>query len=57
VAALIAEATGIAPEISVGGRGEFSIWMDETMVAEKSRKGFPPDDVVVRAVRERLAAP
>jgi hypothetical protein len=26
------------------------------MVAEKSRKGFPSDDVVVRAVRERLAA-
>jgi predicted Rdx family selenoprotein len=56
VAALIAEATGIVPEISVGRRGEFSIWVDETMVAEKSRKGFPPDDVVVRAVKERLAA-
>ena len=56
MAALIAEATGVTPEIIVGRRSEFSIWVDETMVAEKSRKGFPSDDVVVRAVRERLAA-
>lgn len=56
MAALIAEATGVTPELNVGRRSEFSIWVDETMVAEKSRKGFPSDDVVVRAVRERLAA-
>lgn len=52
---MIAEATGAAPEIVVGRRSEFSIWVDDTMVAEKSRKGFPSDDEVVRAVRERLA--
>jgi hypothetical protein len=57
VAAMIAEATGVTPEIVVGRRSEFSIWVDDTMVAEKSRKGFPSDDLIVRAVRERLAAP
>jgi len=54
---MIAEATGVTPEIVVGRRSEFSIWVDETMVAEKSRKGFPSDDLIVRAVKERLAAP
>ena len=52
---MIAEATGITPELAVGRRSEISRWVDETMVAEKSRKGFPSDDIVVRTIRERLA--
>ena len=51
---MIAEATGVTTEIVVGRRSEFSIWVDDTLVAEKSRKGFPSDDQVIRAVRERL---
>lgn len=57
MAALIAEATGATPEIVVGRRSEFSIWVGDTMVAEKSRKGFPSDEQIIRAVRERLAKP
>ena len=57
MAALIAEATGATPEIVVGRRSEFSIWVGDTMVAEKSRKGFPSDEQIILAVRERLAKP
>lgn len=38
-----------------GARSEFSVRVDEDVVAEKSRTGFPSDDQVVRAVREALA--
>jgi hypothetical protein len=55
VAALIADATGVTPEVVVGGRGEFTIWVGDTLVAEKSRRGFPSDDVVLDAVRKNLS--
>ena len=55
MAALIAEATGTTAEIVVGRRSEFSIWVDDTLVAEKSRKGFPSDDAVIAAVKQALA--
>jgi hypothetical protein len=51
---MIAEATGATTEIVVGRRSEFSIWVDDTMVAEKSRKGFPSDDAILAGVREAL---
>lgn len=54
MAALIAEATGVTPDLVAGGRGEFTIWVDETLVAEKSRRGFPADDAVVNAVMKAL---
>jgi hypothetical protein len=57
VAALIAEATGVTPDLVPGDRGEFTIWVGDTKVAEKSRRGFPADGVAVRAVKARLAEP
>jgi hypothetical protein len=51
---MIGEATGTTPEIVVGRRSEFSIWVDDTLVAEKSRKGFPSDEAVLAAVRDAL---
>ena len=56
MAAVIAKATGVSPELVVGGRGEFTVWVDDVKVAEKSRRGFPADDAVIRAVEERLGA-
>jgi hypothetical protein len=56
VAALIAEKTGITPEVVVGRRSEFSIWVGKTMVAEKSRKGFPSDEALLAAVRKALGS-
>lgn len=55
MAALIAEATGVTPDLVVGDRGEFTIWVDQTLAAGKSRKGFPSDDAVVRAVKAGLS--
>jgi hypothetical protein len=54
VAALIAQATGITPDLVVGKRSEFTIWVGDTLVAEKSRKGFPSDDAVISAVRAAI---
>jgi hypothetical protein len=56
VAALIAEATGVTPDVVAGGRGEFTVWVDGALVAEKSRRGFPSDDAVLEAVRKGLSA-
>jgi hypothetical protein len=55
VAALIAEVTGVTPEVTPGGRGEFTIWVGDALVAEKSRRGYPSDDAVLAAVKEGLA--
>lgn len=52
MAALIKEATGLDPEVVEGARGEFSVRVDDRIVAEKSRTGFPSDDGIVAAVRQ-----
>jgi hypothetical protein len=55
VAALIEAATGVAPEVVEGARGEFSIRVDDRMVAQKSPRGFPADEAIVAAVRAALS--
>ncbi len=55
MAALIAEATGVTPDVVAGGRGEFTVWVDDALVAEKSRRGFPSDDAVLEAVTKGLS--
>ena len=52
---MIADETGITPELVEGGRSEFTIWVGDRQVAGKSLKGFPSDDTVLRAVRAALA--
>lgn len=37
-----------------GGRGEFSIAVDGTIVAQKSRTGFPTEPVILESVRAAL---
>jgi len=54
VAALIREDTGIDPELVEGTRGEFSAWVGEVKVAQKTPHGFPSDDEVRAAVRAAL---
>jgi predicted Rdx family selenoprotein len=56
VAALIAQATGVEPEVVEGARGEFSIRVGETVVARKDAGGFPDEQDVVRKVRDRLTS-
>lgn len=55
MAAVITDATGVPPEVVEGARGEFSVRVDDRIVAQKSRAGFPADDEVVDAVHRALA--
>ena len=55
MAALIKAGTGIEPELVVGGRGEFTVWVGEEAVAKKNANGFPAEDAIVRAVRLALS--
>lgn len=52
MAAEIKKATGIEPEVVEGNRGEFTVWVDQKKVAEKTTDGFPTDQEAVSAVRE-----
>ena len=54
VAALIKVATGIEPELVVGSRGEFTVWVGEETVAKKDASGFPGEAEAVAAVRRAL---
>ena len=54
MAALIKQETGIDAELIEGGRGEFTVWVDEETVAKKGANGFPVDDEVVAAVHQAL---
>ena len=51
MAARIQRDLGLETEIVEGSRGEFTVWLDDRKVAEKTSSGFPPDDAIVEAVR------
>jgi len=51
VAAQLKSDLGIDAELVVGGSGEFTVWVDERKVAEKSWGRFPDPNDVVKAVR------
>ena len=54
MAALIKDSIGADIEVEPGGRGEFSVWVDGTKVAEKSHSGFPAEQTLVETVRHAL---
>jgi hypothetical protein len=56
VAALIKSKVGADPELVEGGRGEFTVWVDDVVVAKKDPHGFPTDDEALAAVERALAA-
>ncbi|MDX6696106.1 MAG: hypothetical protein QOF02_3709 [Blastocatellia bacterium] len=39
-----------------GGRGEFTVWVDDAIVAKKSWLGFPDEQQILLAVRAALSA-
>ena len=51
---MIAQETGVKPELVEGGRSEFTIWVGERQVADKSLKGFPSDETVILPCARRL---
>lgn len=55
MAALIKKETGVPVEIVEGGRGEFTVWVGDHVVAQKSSLGFPSDEDAVAAVQQALA--
>jgi hypothetical protein len=56
VAALIKEATGVDAKLVEGQRGEYTVWVGDTLIAKKDGRGFPSDQDVLTAVRKALAA-
>jgi len=54
VAALIKTRTGADAELIEGSRGEFTVWVGDQRVAEKTSGTFPSDDEAVEAVRRAL---
>jgi hypothetical protein len=55
VAALIKNETGADTELVEGGRGEFTVWVGEELVAQKDSLGFPADDEALAAVQQAFA--
>jgi hypothetical protein len=55
VAAVIKKTTGLDPELVEGGRGEFTVWVGEKLVAQKDAHGFPSDSAALAAVQKALA--
>jgi len=56
VAAELKTTTGLVAELRVGNSGEFTVWIDDVMVAEKKSGRFPSPDEVVVAVKAAMAA-
>jgi hypothetical protein len=53
---LIKQETGAEPELVVGGRGEFTVWVGEDRVAQKGPEAFPSEEEILSAVRKVLNA-
>jgi predicted Rdx family selenoprotein len=51
VAAQLKQDLGIDVELVIGSSGEFTVWVDDKKVAEKSWGRFPDPQKVVDAVR------
>jgi hypothetical protein len=55
VAALIKQKTGLETELVEGNRGEFTVWVEQAIVAQKGPLGFPEDGEVLSAVQRALS--
>jgi len=55
VAALIKEKLGVDSDLIEGGRGEFTVWVGDDVVAKKDLQGFPSDEEAVAAVKQAIA--
>jgi hypothetical protein len=55
VAALIKDKLGVDSEVIEGGRGEFTVWVGDEVVAKKSMLGFPSDEDALAAVKRAVA--
>ena len=54
MAALIESAVGLEAELVEGGRGEFTVWVGDQVVAKKDTEGFPSDEEALAAVKRAV---
>ena len=54
MAALIKDEIGVETDLVEGGRGEFTVWVGDQMVAQKDAGGYPSEPEVIAAVRRAL---
>ncbi|MBA2647898.1 MAG: hypothetical protein H0U81_13960 [Pyrinomonadaceae bacterium] len=47
---------GVESELIEGDRGEFTVWVDDRVVAQKGWIKFPSDQKVLAAVQQALKA-
>lgn len=55
MAELLKKELNVETNLVEGGRGEFTVWVGDEVVAKKGWFGFPDDEKVLAAVRETLA--
>ena len=56
MADLLKRELGVEVELKEGGRGEFTVWVNDKVVAKKGWLRFPQDEKVLTAVRQELEA-
>ncbi len=54
MAAEIKRATGLDTQLLVGRSGEFTVWLDDKLIAEKKLGMFPSPDAVVAELKKIL---
>ena len=54
MAAEVKRATGLDAQLLIGGSGEFTVWLDDQLVAETKMGRFPSADAVVEAVSKAV---
>jgi hypothetical protein len=46
--------TGLDADLVEGKRGEFTVWVNDRQVAQKSSDGFPSENDILAAVQRQL---
>lgn len=57
MAAELKRELGLDAQLVVGNSGEFTVWLDDRLIAEKKHGEFPSPDEVVAAMEEALPQP
>ena len=57
MAAVLHDQLGLPATLEPGARGEFSVWVDDQVVARKTLDGFPSPDACCDAVHAALGEP
>ncbi len=57
MAAELKQELGLDAQLVVGNSGEFTVWLDDQLIAEKKAGQFPSPDEVVAAMEAALPQP